>query len=140
MSIRRKLGLTLGFVATGAVAGAAIALLSLAPIWLGWTSLPRDFLDSWALRLFAVVGAGFGVVLMPIFGWLVIGRVSFWPAVLLPSVGAVLGENIAAWALWSLQMDVQIIGAFLVALVTVLVIRLTSPIRRLSPPLTPERS
>ena len=120
--------------------GAATALLSLAPIWLGWTSLPRDFLDSWALRLIAVVGAGFGVVLMPVFGWLVIGRVTFWPAVLLPSVGAVLGENIAALALSSLQMDVQIIGAFLGALATVLVLRLTSPTRRLSPPLPHEES
>ena len=59
---------------------------------------------------------------------------------LLPSIGAVLGEYIAAWALSSLQMDVQIIGAFLGALVTVLLVRLTSPIRRLSPPLPPEES
>jgi hypothetical protein len=120
----RAAGVTAGFVAAGAVAGSTAAVLSLIPLWLGLTPLPRNFIQGWSLVVIAGVGAVCGAVVTPILGWLVIERTGFWRSVLALLSGAVLGENIAALLLWSLQTDVLILGALLGALATTLIIRL----------------
>jgi hypothetical protein len=95
MSIQRATLITLAFVGVGAIAGAVTAALSLTPLWLGATQLPRDFASPWVVGFIAMVGVPFGAVLMPILGWLVIGRVTFWRAVFTLTFCAVVGENLA---------------------------------------------
>ena len=126
----RALRVTLAFIAVGTIAGAIISLLSLTPIWLGLTQLPRNFIGGWGLSIIATVGAICGSVVMPALGWLVIGRIGFWRSILALTTGAVLGENLIVPVLRSMESDVLIIGAFLGAVITVLLIRLTVPPRR----------
>jgi hypothetical protein len=126
MSIRRATGITLAFVAIGAIAGAVTAAMSLTPLWLGLTGLPRDFASISVVALIAMVGVPFGAVLMPILGWLVLNRVSFWRAVFVLTLSAVLGENLAAVLLRNMDTGVVVPGAFVGALAGVLFIRLAS--------------
>ena len=121
---RRVAGLTIAFVAIGAIAGAVTAALSLLPLWLGITQLPRDFANAWVVGFIAIVGAPFGATLMPILGWLIIDRVTFWRAVVALTFAAVVGENLAALLLRSLNADVLVLGALLGVFTGVLVIRL----------------
>lgn len=81
------------------------------------------------LAFIAVVGAVFGAVVTPLVGWLLIERLPFWLAVLMPMLGAVLGENIAALWFSSLQTDVLVMGAIVGALVTALSLRIALPKR-----------
>ena len=132
MSVQRATLTTLAFVGTGSIAGAVTAVLSLAPLWLGLTQLPRDFASMWVVGIIATVGVPFGALLMPILGWLVIKRVSFWRAVFVLTFSAVLGENLAALLLKNMNTGVVVPGAFLGALVGVLFLRLSSPPRRVA--------
>ncbi|HET9425835.1 MAG TPA: hypothetical protein VFO55_10720 [Gemmatimonadaceae bacterium] len=134
MSVLRSLGLTVRFVLAGAGAGAIAALLSLTPIWLGLTALPRDFIQGWGLMVIAVVGAICGSVVMPVYGWLLIRHMSFWRCVGALLIGAVLGENIAVPLFWSMESDVLIAGAFVGASITTIGIRRRRSSRSRPPP------
>ena len=116
MRVQRVLLTTLLFVLTGAIAGAVIAFTSLAPLWLGMTPIKGALTNSWIVLPVLVLGALCGAVLMPVFGWIVLGRAGFWRAVLEPTAVAIVCAIAASFVFRSLQTDVLIAGAFVGAL------------------------
>jgi hypothetical protein len=64
---------------------------------------------------------------MPLLGWLLVGRVPIWRAVLVLPIGAILGANALALMMFSLQLDVLIGGALVGALAATLFLRLSAP-------------
>ena len=127
--MKRVLGTTILFVIVGAAAGVVVAFASLAPLWLGMTPLRSPMTDPWIAGVVSVMGAICGAIVTPVLGWIVIGRVGFWRAVLEPTAGAIVGTIVASFALRSLQTDVLIYGAFIGALLAAARIRFTNRTR-----------
>jgi hypothetical protein len=121
----RVLGTTFLFVIVGAAAGGVVAFASLAPLWLGMTPLPGPLTDPWIAGIVSAMGAICGAIVTPVLGWIVIGRVGFWRAVLEPMAGAIVCAIVAGFALRSLQTDVLIYGGFIGALLATARIRFT---------------
>ena len=124
--IMRILATTLLFVLTGAVAGALVAFASLAPLWLGMTPIQGALTNSWVVVPVLVLGALCGAVLMPVFGWIVLGRAGFWRAVLEPTAVAIVCAIAASFIFRSLQTDVLIAGAFVGAVLATARLRLSA--------------
>lgn len=101
--------LTLALLALGAIGGAATAMLSLGLVWMGIATVP---VGSWMLQILATIGAFLGALLMPVFGWLLRGRVGPVRATIEITLGASLVANLAAIVLRNLDSDVLILGAF----------------------------
>ena len=104
---------TLTLIVLGALGGAATALLALGLVWAGFASVP---VTSWMLSILSTIGAVLGAVLMPVFGWLLRGRVGPVRAVAEITLFASLVANVAAIALRNLDSGVLLLGAFAGAL------------------------
>jgi hypothetical protein len=85
---RRFLVITAGLIATGAVVG---ALAAMAGYFIGALKTDDGPMGVWGYSFLATVGAAYGAVLAPLFGWLVLRYVPLGRAIGWTALGTVIG-------------------------------------------------
>ena len=119
----RILAVTAGLIVGGALAGAIAAVVALG-IAIALTPSLRGGGVADALEFAAMVGAGFGGVLFPLAGFVVLRRVPLGLALLGTLLGTVLGA-VVGWFVPPVPIDHAIKGALIGFVASTLLLRLT---------------